>query len=216
MVSQSLNNQTIDNISDRSKPIGQDAYITATYHLLKDKLFREHHGISVTHQVLANKTTHHKKVLPNRPRKSIIKPPTFGLSTLKATEEEQEELPATESTNNAGTNGVLNLPYEEDAAFTLPLARKCSIVSEEGSCAGTDGWEGSDSVLNHSNIQSLDNDGGEIQQQQQRQTTSNIRVPHKFPVVDIIITDYSEYEPREEEEEMILQVSDGECPTFKI
>jgi serine/threonine protein kinase len=195
---------TLESIADTSnalnteKLFNRDAYLTATYHLLKDKLFREHHGISITNQVLS-KTSHHKKVLPNRPRKSVLKQPQFGSSTLRITTEEEAEHPESNGNDNE-VNRTLELPFDEESGFALPLARKCSIVSEEGSCAGAElsGAEcGSDSVLdfNHSNFHSLDsnNDNDKLSRPQ---TSSGARssATMTFPCVDIIVTDCCEYD----------------------
>lgn len=185
---------------NNDKLFNQDAYLTATYHLLKDKLFREHHGISITNQVMS-KTSHHKKVLPNRPRKSVLKQPQFGLSTLRTTTEEEIETNEGNGLSNASDlNRTLDLPGDEESGFTLPLARKCSIVSEEGSCVGADlsGNEyGSDSVLdlNHSTFTSLGSDY-DVDRGLRRQASSGGRssAPMTFSSVDIIVTDCCEYD----------------------
>ena len=153
-----------------------DSYITATYNLLKDKILKELQGIPIsssnTHEI---SKTHHKKghALPVRKRGAgVSQAPRFGrpgsgrplddLSLKKQLLEEQE------------SSQVVS---EEEQDFRLPLQRKCSIVSEEGSCelSGRLSETGSD-VQVHTILL-----GDGLEPITQRRSV---------PVVDIVITDH--------------------------
>ncbi|XP_053214588.1 serine/threonine-protein kinase SIK2-like [Panonychus citri] len=113
----------------------QDNYVTATYHLLKDKLVRElHHNntnSTASSESQQSKEKHHLKTRRG-PRKPIVQQaprlrPNFGSPLRDSSNDKSNKVNQLEVSSS-----------EDDQSFILPLARKCSIVSEEGSCAGTD------------------------------------------------------------------------------
>lgn len=212
---------TLTEKEDREK-----AYLTATYNLIKDKISREQQGIHLTNQV-QSKLMHHKKVLPTRPRKSIIKQPQFGLASsagsggisrpdsagsceLNESAEEQQRF------NDLMVNkAVAELPvYEEDSngLFMLPLARKCSIVSEEGSCIANSDYSGNEyssdinsghnSIGNYNSLNdySLNAELNKVRSHSylnnqsnsssKRNSRENLKI-QSMPLVNIVITDFS-------------------------
>lgn len=213
-------NSTLTEKEDREK-----AYLTATYNLIKDKISREQQGIHLTNQV-QSKLMHHKKVLPTRPRKSIIKQPQFGLASaggisrpdsagsceLNESAEEQQKFNDLLVNNKS----VAELPvYEEDSngLFMLPLARKCSIVSEEGSCIANSDYSGneysSDINSGHNSIGNYNSlndyslnaelnkvrshsylNNNQSNNSSKRNSRENLKI-QSMPLVNIVITDFS-------------------------
>ncbi|RWS05354.1 protein kinase-like protein 6, partial [Dinothrombium tinctorium] len=166
------NNDNVINGDKESYDISHDNYITATYHLLKDKLTRELH-ISAHNSNANNVTHHHKRILPSRARKQLIQQ-SSRLRPGFIVEESSDE---SQDTSNC-TSPQLDTPLDEEKFF-LPLARKCSIVSEEGSCTGTD-YQGSE--CGSDRLLEIDrHDFGE-----------------SYPSVDIVVTDCSIEEVKEE------------------
>ena len=121
-----------------------DSYITATYNIIKDRMMKDIHGIpnnsiANAHEVMSNaKMPHAKKshALPGRKR-GVSKPPSIGRPPLDERSlkaqllQEEEEVQSRLKTGHSGEGDILE---EEPAVVTLPLQRKCSVVSEEGSC----------------------------------------------------------------------------------
>lgn len=178
-----------------------DSYITATYNLLKDKILREIHGIPIASNNTHEIKTQHKKghVLPVRKRgPGVSQAPRFGrpltgrplddLSLKKQLLEEQE------------TSQIL---AEEEQDFRLPLQRKCSIVSEEGSCelSGRLSETGSD-LLSHTILL-----GDGVEPVIQRRT---------IPIVDIVITDHDQENGSGDEVAPLVTEDDGhELPVHR-
>ena len=175
---------------------------------------------------------HHKKVLPNRPRKSIIKQPQFGMASSagsisrpdsagscelnEAVEEQQKFNDIRDCAGMVNNKAVADLPvYEEDTngLFMLPLARKCSIVSEEGSCIANSDYSGneysSDINSGHnsiSNYNSLNDyslnaelnkvrshsylNNNQSNSSSKRNSRENLKI-QSMPLVNIVITDFS-------------------------
>ena len=230
-----INQHLEENSNLLAKEDTEKAYLTATYNLMKDKIYREQQGINLTNQV-QNKLLHHKKILPTRPRKSIIKQPQFGLSSSSSSSrpdsagscelnetnqiaEEQQNQKFSELVKDcAGLISNLKaaeLPvYEEDNGFMLPLARKCSIVSEEGSCIGTSDYSGNEcssdinsghnsisnynsltdytlnSELNKVRSHSYLNNNQSSNNSSKRNSRENLKM-QSMPLVNIVITDFS-------------------------
>ena len=97
-------------------------YIKATYHLLKDKSLRECRGLDPNRNLNYNK------------RGNILKKPNYN--NLKRLNLNQDK----SGNSSVKTNPNLQMPNlsnlevpQSSNSFPLPLARKCSIVSEEGS-----------------------------------------------------------------------------------
>jgi hypothetical protein len=170
-----------------------DSYITATYNLLKDKILKELQGIPIsssnTHEIASK--SHQKKghVLQGRRRGAgVSQAPRFGrpgrplddISLKKQLLEEQE------------SSTVVS---EEEQDFRLPLQRKCSIVSEEGSCelSGRLSETGSD-ILSHTILL-----GDGVEPIIQRRS---------IPIVDIVITDHDH---EEGSADVTADVMDGTC-----
>lgn len=217
---------TLTEKEDREK-----AYLTATYNLIKDKISREQQGINLTNQV-QSKLMHHKKVLPTRPRKSIIKQPQFGLASassaggisrpdsagsceLNESAEEQKFNDLRDCAGLVNNKAVAELPvYEEDnnGLFMLPLARKCSIVSEEGSCIANSDYSGNEyssdinsghnSIGNYNSLNdySLNAELNKVRSHSylnnqsnsssKRNSRENLKI-QSMPLVNIVITDFS-------------------------
>jgi len=228
-----INQHLEENSNLVAKEDTEKAYLTATYNLLKDKIYREQQGINLTNQV-QNKLIHHKKVLPTRPRKSIIKQPQFGpistgssrpesansceLNETSQIAEEQQNQKFSEIVKDCA--GLVNnfkaaeLPmmYEEEnngSGFMLPLARKCSIVSEEGSCVGTSDRDeyssdinsGQNSISNYNSLNDYTNDLNKVRSHSylnnqnsnsssKRNSRENLKM-QSMPLVNIVITDFS-------------------------
>lgn len=96
--------------------INDHHYIKATYHLLKDKSTREFKGIDTNSQI---------KFRQNK-RGNITK----NRNESKGRNINQDKKKLLNSLNLTSSN--LELP-QNPSSYVLPLARKCSIVSEEGS-----------------------------------------------------------------------------------
>lgn len=171
----------------------QDNYVTATYHLLKDKLVRElhHNNLNSTSSSESpqSKEKHHLK--SRRQRKPLVQQaprlrPSFGS-------------PLRDSSNDKSNNKLNQLEVsssEDDQSFVLPLARKCSIVSEEGSCAGTD-ISGNDGP-NDGPLLEIGAPLFEIDQ----------------PPVDIIVTDFSDNDPKSVDE--CIEEGEDEIDSFGL
>lgn len=151
--------------------LNHDHYIKATYHLLKDKSMRELHGLNQNHSSVNHNVSGHlpKRLLPLKPRKYLIQ----QISRPKPFQEEEDEddNPISFSANAQNVQ-QLELPTDDGNGFVLPLARKCSIVSEEGS--GVAEGTGSD----------ISNYEGPILAREEHSTT--------HPIVNIVVTDCSE------------------------
>ena len=220
-----INQHLEENSSLLAKEDTEKAYLTATYNLMKDKISREQQGINLTNQVQRSTTMHHKKVLPTRPRKSIIKQPQFGLSSSASSArsdssgscELNENQIAEEENQKLNSDLVAELPvYEEDAngLFMLPLARKCSIVSEEGSCVGNSDYSGNEcssdinsgqnSISNYNSLNDYNSLNAELNKvrshsylssnqsnnSSKRNSRENLKI-QSMPIVNIVITDFS-------------------------
>ena len=170
-------------------------YIKATYHLLKDKLSRETGPtfMSNSNNINFNQTgqLQGKRVLPLRPRKSLLQQQRTKAEKDSILELDNGEEQYGKSFTKSDVH-QLEIPIEDDAGVILPLNRKCSIVSEEGSCAaegtGSDasGYEGPIRIYQ---------DDFEINR----------------PSVNIVVTDCSEInECDESEEELSLKMNDND------
>ena len=170
--------------------VNHEHYIKATYQLLKDKSLREFHGLHQTNSsVNPNISGHlHKRLLPLRPRKHLIQ--QISRNTKPFQEEDNEEDNPISFTAPAAQQ--LELPNDDGTGFVLPLQRKCSIVSEEGSCAA----EG-----NGSDLSSFEGPiGDRLSQEEPR---------HSLPIVNIVVTDYSEDgSPQEDDETLYSKESE--------
>lgn len=124
---------------DFSYPHCNDSYIMATYNLLKDKFMREIQGIPLQATVLQEIKSGPKRghTLPG-PRKrgpGVSQAPRIGrpnancAGKVSLDESSLRQKLQEEETQRSGNDIV-----PEDECVTLPLQRKCSIVSEEGSC----------------------------------------------------------------------------------
>lgn len=158
-----------------------DNYIVATYNLLKDKLVREIQGISPNnsnvHEIRSNL---YKRGSALRPRKPLVQQaprfmPRFNPPMSSVSKDDKPN----GSEVNTGTvvNHIENLAEEEP--FALPLQRKCSIVSEEGSCAGAD--------LSGHNSEG----GSDVHTFLVGEDDSTVTVRRSHPSVNIVVTDYS-------------------------
>lgn len=203
-----------------------DSYISATYNLLKDKMLREIQGIPNTSQNLPELKSHtHKRVggiLPSRPRKSIIsQAPRFNRPGIISSSSVSKASGGAPSSSVQPLDDISlqkhNKMHEEDLSesdvipdapvgsdgggFTLPLQRKCSIVSEEGSCdlSGRLSEAGSDV---HTFLLGDDKEPIVIRKLQ-------------LPSVDIVITDCSDYDRITddfEDEDQVRQDLEKEVP----
>ncbi|RWS25908.1 protein kinase-like protein 6 [Leptotrombidium deliense] len=168
------NDNLVNGVKD-STSISHDNYLSATYHLLKDKCLRELRNISSHTNANANTIGHHhKRILPSRPRKQLLQQPSRLRPGFIVEEDSEQQFDSNSSSPQ------LETPVEDDKFF-LPLARKCSIVSEEGSCAGTD---------------HLGSDGGS----EKLLEFDRYETGGSYPSVDIVVTDCSIDEDRETDE----------------
>ena len=178
---------------DKSRGVNHEHYIKATYQLLKDKSLREFHGLHQNNSVSTKVTGHlPKRLLPLRPRKHLIQ--QISKNTKPFQEEEVEDDNPITFTAPIATQ--LELPNDDGTGFTLPLQRKCSIVSEEGSCAA----EG-----NGSDLSSLEGPIGDRLIHEEQKPS--------LPIVNIVVTDYSENDALQEDEEEALysNMYENEC-----
>ncbi|XP_074598221.1 uncharacterized protein LOC141852949 [Brevipalpus obovatus] len=173
-----------------AKTSSQENYVTATYHLLRDKLVRELSHKPATESVIARGATIAPLNVHTRPRRTrkntVQQAPRFGPVFR----------PSTDLNSNNNRSTVLEISSsEDDASFVLPLARKCSIVSEEGSCAGTDisGNDTSTDALPEADSNRCNLDAN---------ISPKIDIKPK-PKVDIIVTDFSEGGSKSIEEETL-------------
>ncbi|CAG2111376.1 unnamed protein product, partial [Medioppia subpectinata] len=166
--------------------VNHEHYIKATYQLLKDKSMREFHGLHQSNSSVNPNISGHlpKRLLPLKPRKHLIQ--QISRNTQPFQEEEQEEDNPIMFTAPA----QLELPNDDGTGLVLPLQRKCSIVSEEGSCAAEGGSE----------LSSLEGPIGE------RWIYDELRPIH--PIVNIVVTDYSESEDTLPEADETLHSND--------
>lgn len=108
-------------------------YIKATYNLLRDKFIREH-NVSSSNGKSTSPISHHKRVLPPKPRKHLFQQQKARMEQpLPEVEDEGKE--KENNSDNIRSLNQVEIMHEEDNGVVLPLARKCSIVSEESSCA---------------------------------------------------------------------------------
>lgn len=162
--------------------LNHEHYVKATYHLLKDKSMRELHGLnqnnsSVNQSANQNVSGHlPKRLLPLKPRKHLIQ--QISRITKPFQEEDGEEDNPISFTANVRNVQQLELPADDGNGFVLPLARKCSIVSEEGSCVA----EGTGSDISSC-------DGPTFTNEDQNVTHS---------IVNIVVTDCSEVDETED------------------
>lgn len=163
---------------------GNDNYITATYNLLKDKLLREIQGISSNNSnVHEIRNLHHKRGNQLRQRKQLVQQPPRFRPSFAPSFTPMASTAARISTSDEPAlvaNTLVNqVEIMEEEHFNLPLQRKCSIVSEEGSCAGAE-LSGHNSETGGSDVHTFlvgDDDG--------------ITVRRSHPSVNIVVTDYS-------------------------
>lgn len=165
-----------------------DSYIMATYNLLKDKMLREIQGIPNNTPSVHDITKAHTKrshALPGAGRRrggGVSQAPRFGRPlgvaglddlSLKKQLMEEEMRKAKD--------------VQEEDSFVLPLQRKCSIVSEEGSCdlSGRLSDTGSDTL--HTLLMVDDKEG--------------VIVKRAIPSVDIVITDVDQTDEEIQEKE---------------
>ena len=181
---------TDSTVNGEKSAANHEHYIKATYQLLKDKSLREFHGLHQNNSsVNPNITGHlHKRLLPLRPRKHLIQ--QISRITKPFQEEEGEEDGPISFT---APPQQLELPNDDGTGVTLPLQRKCSIVSEEGSCAA----EG-----NGSDLSSFEGPIGD------RAVLEEVRP--SLPIVNIVVTDYSEANAEDDEEEEVLNSKESE------
>jgi hypothetical protein len=95
---------------------------------------RELHGLNQNNSSVNQSLSGHlpKRLLPLKPRKHLIQ--QISRNTKPFQEEDVEEDNPISFSANARNVQQLELPTDDGNGFVLPLARKCSIVSEEGSC----------------------------------------------------------------------------------
>lgn len=169
--------------SDKGRAINHEHYIKATYQLLKDKSLREFHGLHQNNSVSTKATGHlPKRLLPLRPRKHLIQ--QISKFTKPFQEEEAED--DNPITFTAPAAQQLEIPNDDGTGVTLPLQRKCSIVSEEGSCAA----EG-----NGSDLSSFEGPIGDRFAHEEQKPS--------LPIVNIVVTDYSEADGSQEDDEAL-------------
>lgn len=108
---------------EKSSQVNDHHYIKATYQLLKDKSLRECKGLDQNY----NHNNYNK-------RGNILKKSNFGnLKRLNQSQDKSNNLSLKTNPRLQKPN-LVNLEVPQNAnSFALPLARKCSIVSEEGS-----------------------------------------------------------------------------------
>ena len=196
-----------------------DGYITATYNIIKDRIMKEMHGFpcnntsspsgsqevmssyspsfsnanaKVSNVVMSGNHTKKSHVFPERRKRAgVSKPPSIGRlddrSLKKQLLEEQE---------NEDSKNIIE---EESAGFTLPLQRKCSIVSEEGSCDLSGRLSDTGSETLHTILLT-----DEIGQDEGGTSRKNSSVPS----VDIVITDLSQIDKEVEETSRIRDNED--------
>jgi hypothetical protein len=153
-------------------------YIKATYHLLKDKSMRELHGLNQNNSSVNQNVSGHlpKRLLPLKPRKHLIQ--QISRITKPFQEEDGEEDNPISFSANVRNVQQLELPTDDGNGFVLPLARKCSIVSEEGSCVA----EGTGSDISSCDGPTLTHDDQNI----------------THSIVNIVVTDCSEVDETED------------------
>ena len=175
---------------EKTTAVNHEHYIKATYQLLKDKSLREFHGLHQNNSsVNPNISGHlHKRLLPLRPRKHLIQ--QISRNTKPFQEEEAEDDGPICFT---APPQQLEIPNDDGTGFVLPLQRKCSIVSEEGSCAA----EG-----NGSDLSSFEGPIGD------RSTHEEVRP--SLPIVNIVVTDYSEADGSQPDGEEPLNSKESE------
>ncbi|XP_054164751.1 uncharacterized protein LOC128962404 [Oppia nitens] len=168
--------------------VNHEHYIKATYQLLKDKSMREFHGLHQNNNSVNQNTSGHltKRLLPLKPRKHLIQ--QISKNTKPFQEEESED--DNPISFSAGIN-QLDLPNDDGSGLVLPLQRKCSIVSEEGSCAA----EGSDL----SSFEGPINDRISLNE-------------HKpvLPTINIVVTDCSQADESQTDEDEVLNSELGQ------
>ena len=134
---------------DLSFPHCNDSYIMATYNLLKDKIMREIQGIPLqlaAQEFKSGPKRGHSLPGPRKRGPGVSQAPRFGRPNASSS------LSCASSSSSCQGKGLsLDEPslraklqeeeslragdfVPEDECVTLPLQRKCSIVSEEGSC----------------------------------------------------------------------------------
>ena len=167
------NGESTVNRDRHQSGVNHEHYIKATYQLLKDKSMREFHGLHQNNSSVNPNISGHlpKRLLPLRPRKHLIQ--QISKNTKPFQEEEAEE----DTLSFTAPPLQLELPNDDGTGLVLPLQRKCSIVSEEGSCAAE--RTGSD----------LSSFEGPIGDRSLHEEFKPI-----LPIVNIVVTDCSEAE----------------------
>lgn len=122
---------------DFSLPHCSDSYIMATYNLLKDKIMREIQGIplqaATLQEVKSGPKRGHSLPGPRKRGPGVSQAPRFGrpnATTGKVGLDESSLRQKLQEEESLRGNDIV----PEDECVPLPLQRKCSIVSEEGSC----------------------------------------------------------------------------------
>ncbi|KAH9516480.1 hypothetical protein DERF_007215 [Dermatophagoides farinae] len=150
-------------------------YIKATYQLLKDKSTREFKGqIDPNHQI--NKFRQNKRGNITRRHGDLIRSDSQTVATISNDNnlDKQKNL----STLSGHTQSLTNLELPQNStSYVLPLARKCSIVSEEGSiCAENSLQDNSLTCIDTKSQETSNNDTDKYQKQH---------------LIDIFVTDSS-------------------------
>lgn len=131
--------------------LSSDTFFTANNDVIRDKFSSEFYANVNNIKVNSASYSHTKKMFPSRPRKQLISSSRMKSSLGSPLREIKEE-----KINYLNKSASLDITFnsEDDGCFVLPLARKCSVVSEEGSCTGTDisGNEGGSERLIESSL----------------------------------------------------------------
>ncbi|KAI1297276.1 SNF-related serine/threonine-protein kinase [Halotydeus destructor] len=169
------------------------SYVTATYHLLKDKLIREIQGANANvHEVRPPNQKTRGEHLRRRPRSQPRFQPCFS---------PKQQL-TNDMSNGSTTAAPVEVPLESsEEPFALPLQRKCSIVSEEGSCTGAD-LSGRESEGGGSDVHTF---------LIATETEGIALVRRSHPTVNIVVTDFSVDEPKTENILEELELNETEC-----
>lgn len=178
------------NVKHEDRRVNDHHYIKATYQLLKDKSIRECKGINV-----------HSSNLNYSKRGNIMKKANFkrsldhgggkALNEMKPKRATAAEIRAANLRQKAAAAAAeASLDVPQGNSFALPLARKCSIVSEEGSvCTEHNSFTETSMIPPEVILERRESDP--TQPSHNNPTDENEVGINNFPAVNIFVTDSS-------------------------